>query len=363
AEQELDEEMRLHAELRAARLRQEGVSAEDANSAARRQFGNRTLLKENAREVWIFTRFENLWREIRLAARTLRRAPGFTITALLTIGLGIGANTAVFSLVDATLFRGLPYPEPNRLGAVMLDYEAPGMQGTFSYSDGRTWELLRDQATALDCAVYSDSSIATKANYAVKGRVGYIRQQRVSAGYFRVMGLPLFLGREFTRTEDVDGGPPVAVLSYGAWQSIFGGNREVIGHTIMLRGEPYTVVGVASPEFRNGSEASVWTPLHPSTKGEGASRNYFIVARVKSGVAWQQAAAQVEVIGAERLKEEHDIPHNYQLKIVLLPLQKMIAANVRTPVLLLWCAVGVVLLIGSLNIAGLLIARGTSRTR
>lgn len=361
AERELEEEMRLHADLRTARLRQEGASTEEAESVARRQFGNRTLLKENAREVWLFTRLDNFWREMRLAARALWRAPGFTITALLTIGLGIGANTAVFSLVDATLLRGLPYPNPERLGAVVVEFKGPGMQGTFSDQDGRTWELLRDRADKIDCAVYSDA--INQANFAVPGRIGYVKQQRISAGYFRVMGLPLFLGREFTRTEDVAGGPPVAILSYVAWRSMFRGNRAVIGRKIFLRGESYTVVGVASPDFHNGGEAGVWTPLHPSTKGEGANRNYAVVARVRPGMSWQQATAQVEVIGAERIKEEHDIPHNFHLRIVLLPLQQMVAADVRTPMLLLWCAVGVVLLIGCINIAGLLIARGTRRSR
>jgi predicted permease len=359
--EELEEEMRLHTELRAVQLRKQGIDSADADSEARLRFGNRTLIKEASREIWTFVSFETLWRELKLGARTLRRSPGFTIAAVLTLALGIGANTAVFSVVDAVLLRPLPYPQPDRLGEIVLDYKTPTEQGIFDDVDGRTWELFRDHADALDCAVYSD--MVTQANFAARGRVGYVRQQRVSADYFRVLGIKAAMGREFTSTEDAVNGPPVALLSYDAWQRIFGGDRAVMDRPLLLRGQPYTIVGVMPPELKTGSDADVWTPLRPSTQGEGADKNYNLIARVKPSATWNKAMFQVENLGALRLKEDHDIPPNYQVRLVMLPLQQMTAHDLRTPVLLLWCAVVAVLLIGCTNIAGLLIARGAARTR
>ncbi|HZU28416.1 MAG TPA: ABC transporter permease [Bryobacteraceae bacterium] len=359
--EDLDEEMRLHAELRARQLREQGAEAEEANYAARRKFGNRTLLKEASRDMWSFASLDTLWRELKLAARTLRRSPGFTITALLTLALGIGANTAVFSVVDAALLRPLPYPAADRLGQAVIDFKTPTEQGTFSDLDGRTWELLRDHADAIDPAVYSD--MTTEANFAAAGHVGYVRQQRVCAGYFRVLGVRPALGREFTRSEDTENGPPVAILSYGFWRNVLQADRSIFDKPLLLRGQPYTIIGVMPPELQTSGGADIWTPLRPSTKGEGADKNYTIIARVKPGATWQKAASQVEALGARRLSEEHDIPPKYKVRIVFLPLQKMMASDLRTPILLLWSAVGVVLLIGCINIAGLLIARGAARTR
>jgi predicted permease len=359
--EELEEEMLLHTELRAGQLRKQDFDSADADSAARLRFGNRTLIKEASREIWAFVSFETLWRELKLGARTLRRSPGFTIAAVLTLALGIGANTAVFSVVDAVLLRPLPYLQPDRLGEIVLDYKTPTDQGFFDNVDGRTWELLHNHADALDCAVYSD--MVTQANFAAGGRVGYVRQQRISAGYFRVLGIRAALGREFTSTEDTVNGPPVALLSYGAWQRIFGGDHAVLERPLLLRGQPYTVVGVMPPELRTSSDADVWTPLRPSTQGEGADKNYNLIARVKPSATWTKAMSQVETLGALRLKEEHDIPPNIKVRLVMLPLQQIIAHDLRTPVLLLWCAVVAVLQIGCTNIAGLLIARGATRTR
>lgn len=358
---DLEEEMRLHIELRARRLREEGISAAKADSAARRRFGNGTLLKETSREMWSFLSLETLWRELKLASRTLLHNPGFTVTALLTLGLGIGANTGVFSLVDATLLRSLPYPDPDRLGQVVLDYQGHGEEGFFDDVDGRTWELFRDHAGTLDCAVYSDTTETV--NFAADKGVSYVRQQRVSAGYFHVLGVHPLVGRAFTRAEDIDGGPPVVILSYGVWRKVFHEDRTILTQPVRLRGEPYTIVGVMPPELQTSGRADVWTPLRPSTRGEGANNNYTLIGRVKPGANWEQAMTQVEGLGAQRLREEHEIPPGYRVRMILFPLQQRLVSALRTPLLLLWCAVVVVLLIGCINIAGLLIARGAGRRR
>ena len=358
---ELEEEMTLHTELRARQLRERGVEPGEADYAARRQFGNRTLMGERSRDMWAFLSLETLWRELKFAARALRRSPGFTIAALLTLALGIGANTAVFSVVNAVLLRPLPYPRADRLGQVVLEYSSANEHGLGDMTDGRTWQLLDEHAGATECAVYSDMTAA--ANFASGGRVGYLHQQRVSSGYFRVLGVGPALGREFTRAEDAANGPPVAVLSYRAWQTTFGGDRAILARPLMLRGQLYTIVGVMPAAFETAADADVWTPIRPSTTGEGGNRNYELIARVKPGATWRQAIAEVETLGAQRLAEKHDIPREYKVRITLVPLQRMLTEDLRTPVLLLWCAVAAVLLIGCTNIAGLLIARGAARTR
>ncbi|MFZ0589007.1 MAG: ABC transporter permease, partial [Bryobacteraceae bacterium] len=359
---DLEEEMQLHAELRARRLREQGLPSEDAAAAARRQFGNRTGLKEAAWEMWSFAPVEILWRDLRFAARILRKNPGFTLTAVLTLALGIGANTAVFSVVDAVLLRPFPYPSPDKLGSLTCVFKMRTQQGLltgmFTDQDGQTWQLVRDHAHGLDSAVFSDMS--STVNIGGPDHVRYVRQQRVSSGFFRVLGIAPIFGREFTRAEDTVGGPKVAVIGYGLWKSALHGDRSLLNRPILLRGEPYVIVGVMPPGFKTPALADVWTPLRPSTQGEGANRNYEIITRLKPGASWPQAISEVETIGAQSLRSIHLDPGE-SLRITLLPLQKAWSDEIRAPVLMLWCAVGVVLLICSINIAGLMLVRGAAR--
>jgi predicted permease len=356
--EDLEEEMRLHSELRAAKLRRQGVAPEQASALARRQFGNKTSLKESAWETWSFLSIEKLWRDLKFAGRLLRKNPGFTFIAVSTLALGIGANTAVFSVVDAVLLRPLPYPSPERLGSLATYYKAPSQQGMFTDQDGKTWELMRDNAQAVDSALFSD--MAATVNLAAQGHVQYVQQQRAGSGFFRVLGVEPLFGREFTRQEDKPNGSAVAVVSYGLWKRALHGDRSLLNHTISLRGEPYLVVGVMPADFKTAALADVWTPLRPSTEGEGGGANYQIVTRLKSGATWAQATSEVEAIGVQRTRSMRFDPGE-SLRITLLPLQKALSEQIRTPVLLLWCAVGVVLLICCINIAGLVLARGAGR--
>lgn len=358
----LEEEMRLHADLRARRLREKGLPPEDAAAAANRQFGNRTALKEAAWETWSFQPLETLWRDLRFAARILRKSPGFTLTAVLTLALGIGANTAVFSVVDAVLLRPFPYPSPDRLGSLTTVYKARTRQGvltdTFSDQDGQTWQMVRDNAHGLDSAVFSDMS--STVNIGGPDQVRYVRQQRVGSGFFRVLGINPIVGREFTRTEDTVGGPKVAIISYGLWKSALHGDRSLLNRPILLRGEPYVIIGVMPPGFKTPALADVWTPLRPSTQGEGANPNYQIITRLKPGISWPQAISEIEAIGEQRVRMIHFDPGE-SARITLLPLEEAWSKEIRTPVLLLWCAVGVVLIICCINIAGLMLVRGAAR--
>jgi predicted permease len=300
-------------------------------------------------------------RDIRFAVRLLRKSPGFTITAVVTLGLTIGANTAVFSVVDALLVRPLPYPEPGRLALVATRYQsaARGVSGEQTSQDGRMWEAIRDRATALDPAVYS--GMVGGVNLVTPAGAAFVQQQRVSAGYFRVIGVPPLVGREFDAEEDVPNGPPVAIVSHALWQRALGGVTDPVGTTITLRGESHTVVGVMPPAFDAGQPVDVWTPLRPSTRGEGGGTNYTVIARVKPGITWPQADAEIAAIGAQA--SEGQVPADWSVVHGLMPLKAGLTADVRQAVLIAWGAVALVLLIACVNLAGLMLARAGRRRR
>ena len=310
--------------------------------------------------MWTFQWLDHLSRDLRYAGRVLRKSPGFAVVAIATLALGIGANTAVFSIVDAVLLRPLPYPQPERLGAVVNHWVQHGEQGIEDSEDGKTWELLRDHATYLDCAVFTD--MPARVNFAAHGQVRYVVQQRVGAGFFRVLGVQPLYGREFTKDEDREGGPAVAVLSYGLWKNVLHGDELVLQHAVILRGAQFTVVGIMPPEFRTNALADIWTPLRPSRHGEGGGANYGIAVRLRPGATWTQADSQVRAIGVTRFKDEKLDP-GASLRMGVISLQQYLGLDVSKSLVILWIAVGAVLLIGCVNIASLLLARASGRTR
>ncbi len=297
---------------------------------------------------------------IRHAARSLWKSPASTVTIVATLAFCMGANTAVFSVVDAMLFRPLPYPDPGRLARVVYMFRAHGAESMNSSVTGRDWEMIRDHATKLEPAVYSD--VSSGANLAAGARVEYVEQQRVSAGFFRVLGVSPMLGREFTPEEDRAGGPRAMVVSYGLWKRFFGGDPAVLGKAVTLRGEPVTIVGVMPASFHSSITVDLWTPLQPSTRGEGSGDNYAVCARIRRGAAWAEANAEVESLG-RALQEGRRLPQGVESRMQLITLQEGLAEGWTKPLALLWSAVGLVLLIGCVNIAGLLLARAQSRRR
>jgi putative ABC transport system permease protein len=297
--------------------------------------------------------------DARFALRLLRKSPAFTVVVLLTLGLCIGANTAIFSVLDAVLLRPAPYPDPGRLAMVITAWRQEGRQGMEESQTGALYEGVRDHATQLDVAAFSGDS---GANFNWRGRSEFIRQQRVSAGFFRVLGVPPQIGREFTREEDVRGGPAVAVLSYGLWQRVFQGDSGAVGRSMNLRGEPYTVVGVMPRDFRSTSAVDVWTPLRPSRTGEGAGQNYGVVARVRPGATWASASDELKALSPGLLK----VSGWHGASVIeqrIEPLQTGLTSEMRGELLITWAAVLVVLLIGCVNVAGLMLARSSARGR
>jgi predicted permease len=300
-----------------------------------------------------------LWKNFRYAARQLGKTPGFTITVFATLGLCIGANTAIYSVVDAVFFRPLPYPDPDRLVMIANVYQHNGASGTATGQTGRVWELVRDHASFLDTAVYGGTG---GVNLFAAGRVEYVQQQRVSANFFKVLGIAPLIGREFTRQEDVRGGPSLTVLSYELWQHVFQGDPSIIGRSIDLRGAPYTVIGIMPRGFRTDTPAHLWTPLQASTSGEGSGSNYAIIARLKSGVTFAQANGQLNSIMRPVIDEMH-LPRGVSFEMKAVPMEIGRTVDLRSKIRLMWGAVGLVLIIGCINIAGILLARSGTRSR
>lgn len=304
-----------------------------------------------------------MWKNLRYAGRQLRKSPAFTVTVIATLALCIGANAAIYSVVDELFFRPLPYPQPDRLVMLARLFHRSGITGSPNIGQtGQIWELVRDHASMLDSAVYTDGSSGV--NLFAFGHVEYIQQQRVGANFFHVLGISPLAGREFTRQEDVPGGPPLVILSYGLWQSVFHGNPQILGRTIDLRGAPFTVVGVMPPHFRTDVRADLWTPLRPSTSGEGGGQNYTIVARLKPGVTFAAANAELHSITGPLIRDlEKKMPQDISLELDAIPLRVGETVDIRSKVEIIWGAAGLVLLIGCVNIAGIFLARSASRAR
>jgi predicted permease len=300
--------------------------------------------------------------DLTFAWRSLWKSPGFAATAILTLALAIGANTAVFSLVDAVLMRPLPYAEPDGLGTLTRSVTLDGVTRVepLSAHTGAVWEAVRDHATTVRAAVFSTAN--ARVNLVAGDQALAVRQQRVGAGYFGVLGVSPSLGREFAADEDVPGGPAVTILSEQLWRALFDGDRAVVGRTILLRGEPHAVVGIMPDTFRSMTEADLWTPLRPDRTGEGSGTNYMVIARLRPGVDWPQARAEMAAVADPELavretRQGGVIAHD------LVPMQAAFTASARGSLVTLWVAAGLVLLVAAVNLAGLLLARAGQRTR
>jgi predicted permease len=300
--------------------------------------------------------------DFRFGWRQLIKAPGFTITAVLTLGLAIGANTAVFSLVDAVLLKSIPYPQPERLGSMWaIDTREGAEIHRYVVSvDGAGWQALQRQAPSIDAAIYA--GISAGVSLVTPSRTLSVDPQRVSAGYFRVLGVLPAVGREFAVEEDVPGGPALAVLSDRIWRTAFNGDPSVVGQSVLLKGEPHVVIGVMPARFRSNLDADLWTPLRPSTTGEGGGANYGVVARVKDGIAWAQASGEAGA-AVDSTMRRRTTDSGVTRSHILVPLQEQMTNDVRLPLLLLSAGVAVVLLVACVNLAGLMLARAGRRTR
>ena len=262
----MTEELRFHIDRCAEDLVRSGMAPAEARRRASVEFGGFGAVQEECREARGLRMFDALRRECRYAARQLWRTPGFTGTVVLTLALAIGANTAIFSMVNALLLKSLPYAHPERLGTI-YSRTTQGLQTSEGRRtiDGQQWELMRDNVPSLISAA---SAIAVSGSNLQAGTKGhYLQVGRVSARYFDVLALQPFIGRSFSEEEDRPRGPKTAILGYTLWRTVFGGNPDVLGRAIAVRGEPHTIIGVLPEHATTPLNADLYTALQAGPSG------------------------------------------------------------------------------------------------
>jgi predicted permease len=296
-----------------------------------------------------------LGQNLKFAARQLGRNRGFTFTVIFTLALSIGANTAIFSIVNALMLRSLPYPHPERMGAIFARIQGSEPFDGRTWIDGEQWELLRDNVPSLVSAV--SSGMASGVNLQAGQRVQYLHAARISAHYLDVLGVQPVAGRNFSETEDRPHGPKSAILSYGLWRNTFAADRNLLGQTILLKGEPYTVIGVLPAGATTPFNADVYTALQPSRQGEGGGTNFAVITRLRDGATWQQADAEINRAWAPWAARRSQRHPGTQTAYYSVPLKQGHAAELRPKALALLLSAGFILLIACANLAGLTLVR------
>ncbi|MEP7343281.1 MAG: ABC transporter permease [Acidobacteriota bacterium] len=302
---------------------------------------------------------ETLWQDLRFGLRMLLSKPGFTLIAVLSLALGIGANTAIFSLVDAVLLRPLPFHEPERLVIVWEDAAKIGFPrntpAPANYADWKAQNQVFEDMAALNWRSLALTD---------EGEPEKVETQGVTANFFPLLGVKPMLGRSFTQEEDKEGADRVAVVSYGLWQRRFGGDPALVGKEILLDGQKRTVLGVMPAGFQFMSkDTGLWVPMAFNQEDLANRGGHYltVVARMKPGVTLAQASADIAGI-TKRINQDHPM-HGFELGSVVISLREQLAGDVRTSLIVLLVAVGCVLLIACANIANLLLSRGAARYR
>ncbi len=338
-----------------------GRTVQQARGAATREFGNVALVKEVTRDMWGYRWLDTTLQDTRYGLRQLGRNPGFTVTVILTLALSIGANTAIFSIVNALLLKSLPYAHPERMGTIYTRITGSHASDERHGVNGEQWELLRDNVPALISAVSSRGTSGV--NFKAGSCVQYLRAGRISAHYLDVLGLQPILGRSFSDEEDRPHGPKAVILSNSLWRNAFGSDPKILGQPILLKGEPFMVVGVLPDGATTPLNADLYTALQPSREGEGGGTNFEAITRLRDGATWQQADAEINLAWSHRASqyEQHE---NSGVKVTYhsVPLQKGETDDLRPQVLALMLAAGLILLIACANLAGLTLVRMSRRT-
>ena len=358
---ELSEEIREHLEEKVEELVAGGMPRKEAAAAARRAFGNVTLAEEDGREVWRWPRVENMIEDARYGLRVLRKSPGFTAVAVMTLALGIGANTAIFSVVNAVLFRPLPFRDPGRLMVVWHTPPQKSFPGVTkfvvspaNYLDWRDQNHVFEQMSAVGFGNF---------NLTGMGQPESVEGRAVSADFFSVLGVQPVLGREFLEEEDQPGHGNVVVISHEFWQTHFGGSKDVLGSQIKLDDKSYEVVGVAPAKFDFPFQAKLWVPLAWTEKERAVRGNhgYTVIARLKPEIEMKKAQSEMDTISA-RLAQQYPAD-DAGWGAVVLRLNLQMFQQVGPALLVLFGAVGFVLLIACANVANLTLAKALGRRK
>jgi predicted permease len=357
-EEQLEKELRFHLDEHANELIAQGNAHDLAQRNARLALGGPEQVKEKCRDARGTRWLEDLFQDFRYALRTLRQRPGFAAVAILTLALGSGATTVMFTVINGVLLKPLAYPEADRLVTLHGKTEKYGEQWGFSYPEFHDYQSASRTLESAAAWTYGGGTVTKP------GEAEYVFGRLISAGLFSVLGVPLVEGRAFLPQEDQPGAAPVAVISYSLWQRRFGGSKETIGQHLILEGKSYTIVGIAPAGFRVDGDADIYTPLGQSTDPRMRDRAAFfihVLGRLQPNVTLAQAQTEISVI-ARRLAMQY--PEDNQGRgMVAHPLSQEVVGDVRPTLWLLLGAVSVVLLIACVNVASLLLARAVSRER
>ncbi len=358
----LNQELEFHLEQQIAENMGRGMEPDQARFAALKLFGNPTLLREEAQMSWSWNWLESIWRDVRYGARTLSRAPGFSLTAIVVMALGIGATTSLFTLVRSVLLKPLPFREPDKLVMVYEHFrQGNSLYNVVSPADFRDW---REQTHGFEdmaawhwwgCQVSGQQSELPEPVGAAAG----------SWNLFSVLGMEPALGRTFTEDEDRVEANDVVMLTWSLFQSRFGGDNAIVGKKIRIDSKPYTVVGVLPKWFSYPDPAvKLWVPYTSTFSADQLrhdNHQSYVIARLKDR---RSAAAAIKEVSALQYRlHERNLDKPVAEEALLRPMIEDVVENVKTPLIVLMCSVGCMLLIASLNVANLLVARGAARRK
>ncbi|HKV41094.1 MAG TPA: ABC transporter permease [Blastocatellia bacterium] len=356
-EEQLEKELRFHIEQHTHDLIAEGRDPADARRSAMLALGGPEQVKEECRDVRRTRWLEDLLQDVRYALHTLRRKPGFASVALLTLALGTGATTVMFTVINGVLLKPLAFPEPDRLVTLREHSEQFGNQWGFSYPsflDGKR----ESRSLAMAAWTYGGGTVSDP------GEAQYASGRQISAELFPVFGVTLSRGRSFLPEEDRLGAAPVIIIGYSLWQRAFGGREEAIGSQLVLDGKSWTVVGIAPAGFQLDGPADLFTPLgqNPEPRMQNRGAHFIhVVGRLRPGISTAETQAEMALISRHRTEQYREFDEGRD--IVALPLSQEIVGDIRPTLWLLLGAVSLVLLIACVNVASLLLARAVSRER
>jgi predicted permease len=364
---EVDEELRDHLERQAEKYRRAGFAPNEAIRRAHLALGGREQVKQQSRDSRGTKFIEDIVQDLRYAMRSFAKTPGLTTLIVLSLAIGIGANTAIFSITSTLLLKPLPYPAADRIAILWLRSPGIGIPQDWP-SPGQYHDIVTQNH------VFQDTALALGDNFTLTERTKAMKVDgiRATSSLLPMLGAKPMLGRIFLPEEDLPGKPETVVLTYGFWQREFASDSNIVGRTITLDGHPHTVVGVLSPSFRLNHEviptiAGIDKPdffMPPPDEAKDpnnyGSENYNILTRLKPGVTMQQAQSDIDVIAARLRREKH---RDRSFTISVVPLMEQVVGDVRTAVLILLGAVALVLLIACTNVANLLLSRAAVRQR
>lgn len=360
---DLEEEMRFHLELRQEEQIESGVTADDAQAAARRRFGNATNLKEESRLAWGWEWFENVAQDVSYSLRFLRKSPGFSGVVVVTLAVGIGVNTAIFSLVNGVLLRPLPYRNPDRL-TIVWEKSRDGSPENVGYATYLDWKTQSRSFEQL--AIYASWQPVLQV-----GEPEQLNGLRVTSNYFRTLGVHPEIGRDFLPEEDVPNANKVVMLSHSLWQRKFDSDPNIVGKTINMNATQYIVAGVLPGSYQSlmsqdprGGVVEIWRVLGYDVSQPWACRtchHLVAVGRLRDGVAITQANAEMDTISAALSKA---YPKEYDdFGVILTPVREQLLGPASAPLYILLGAVSFVLLVACANLANLLLGRAANRER